>query len=692
MAIQLASANLYTGIRCFVVDKNISANLTSSFSLGNLNRPNEEGNTVYPNVLAFRVYEGIIDLEMIATLNRVDERLKTFGGGNNVITPGTPRVIDNTNNAKINTALVCKFPTYLQIDVERLGIPEGTDCIVEFEEGWVLDGDYPNSTFAPSPEVKNFFTFRTPFYGGGILNAVANISYNIERRRQGAVNALSLFSPNFRAVATRSNRIEAEVTSSLSSAMTYTLGNLEARFLPVTFYNENILGFNDPIIGDYILARNTRVRFHEAAFTTTSQLTLPISEIVIGFSIDLVSEFNKSITNGRIRYLFNQTLTSNVQTNIVNSRTKDLNSTITSVSLMSAILSLVVTETTLITNPDGSGNPLVNESFGTSLSLNDNTVIVGQPRYGVDDIGRAYVFSASTGALIRTFNNPSSVPAEDDFGYDVDVFGNYAVIGARQEDGPSSSFKGVAYLYNISTGALLQTRTNLNNVTDYYFGSSVAIDGDYWVAGAFIDGIRVYPVDSGTTYNFGEQTTSDRQFVVDISGDRVIVGVRRITNNSTDTYKVYQYSLSGGGLVRTINNPNPFSTEQGDNFGGAVAVFGDFAVIGAPGEDQSGTTNVGKAYIFNLTNGNLVHTLSNPSVLSEGFNNFASSVDINRRYAIISDGTEVHIFNVLDGTLEKTIGFSKTVSQVSISGNKFIVSFPSENSGFSVGTVRVFLL
>lgn len=185
MAIQTAEAKLYTGIRCWVVDKNISANLTSTFTTGNKNRPIESGDTVYPGILAYRLYRTTADLEMVATINRVDERYKTYGGGNNVITVNG---VDNTRNWKVTSGLVCKFPTYIQIDIEKLGLPEGTDCIVDIEEGWITEGDYPGSTFAPNPEVKNFFTFRTPWYGAGRLNTAFTLPNTVLRIKQLAAN------------------------------------------------------------------------------------------------------------------------------------------------------------------------------------------------------------------------------------------------------------------------------------------------------------------------------------------------------------------------------------------------------------------------------------------------------------------------------------------------------------------------
>ena len=175
MAIQSASAKLYTGIRCWIVDKNISAALTSTFTLGNQNQPSPVlvGGvpTVYANVKIQRLKRAIADLVVTPSLTLTNQRLKTFGGGNNVITPGSPRVVDNTNNWKVRASVVCKFPTYFRIDVDKLQLPQGTTCTVSFEEDWVRDGEYPETTRSPSALVNNFFTFRTPWLGASFVKS-----------------------------------------------------------------------------------------------------------------------------------------------------------------------------------------------------------------------------------------------------------------------------------------------------------------------------------------------------------------------------------------------------------------------------------------------------------------------------------------------------------------------------------------
>ena len=191
MAILSASAKLYTGIRCWCVDKNISANLTASFSLGNRNRPASGGDTVFANVLAFKLRRAIADLVVTPSVSLTNERLKTFGGGNNVITPGASRVIDNTNNWRVTASVVCKFPTYFRIDVDKLQLPQGTTCTVSFEEDWIRDGVYLESTKASSPAVGNFFTFRTPWQGASFINSAFTLPNRTGLRIKQLTSAMS---------------------------------------------------------------------------------------------------------------------------------------------------------------------------------------------------------------------------------------------------------------------------------------------------------------------------------------------------------------------------------------------------------------------------------------------------------------------------------------------------------------------
>jgi hypothetical protein len=89
---------------------------------------------------------------------------------------------------------------------------------------------------------------------------------------------------------------------------------------------------------------------------------------------------------------------------------------------------------------------------------------------------------------------------------------------------------------------------------------------------------------------------------VAISGTRVVVGAHQDDTGASDAGSVYVYDLAGGTPgtpVFTLNNPGAATS---DRFGNAVAVAGTWVVVGTA-EDDTGGTNAGTAYVYDLTSG-----------------------------------------------------------------------------------------
>ncbi|MBI3736303.1 FG-GAP repeat protein, partial [Candidatus Sumerlaeota bacterium] len=116
--------------------------------------------------------------------------------------------------------------------------------------------------------------------------------------------------------------------------------------------------------------------------------------------------------------------------------------------------------------------PAAGDRFGASVAISGNLVVVGadgDDPGGINNAGRAYVFNATTGALVATLNNPN--PAEsDNFGSCVGISGNLAVVGARGDDPGGVIDAGSAYVFNATTGALIATLNNPAPVANDYFG------------------------------------------------------------------------------------------------------------------------------------------------------------------------------------------------------------------------------
>jgi hypothetical protein len=109
-----------------------------------------------------------------------------------------------------------------------------------------------------------------------------------------------------------------------------------------------------------------------------------------------------------------------------------------------------------------------------SVAISSNLAVVGASGEDTTAMGAgsAYVFDASTGALLHTLNNPT--PAEyDGFGASVALSGKFAVVRAPGDDTVAVN-AGSVYVFNAGTGALLDTLGD---------GGSVAVWGNSLLVG-----------------------------------------------------------------------------------------------------------------------------------------------------------------------------------------------------------------
>ena len=90
---------------------------------------------------------------------------------------------------------------------------------------------------------------------------------------------------------------------------------------------------------------------------------------------------------------------------------------------------------------------------------------------------------------------------------------------------------------------------------------------------------------------------------VSLSGDTAVVGARLDnTAAGADAGSGYIFRKPAGGWVNMTETVKftASDSQAGDQFGYSVAMSGDRAVIGAALEDNAGGSNAGSAYIFDL--------------------------------------------------------------------------------------------
>ena len=272
-------------------------------------------------------------------------------------------------------------------------------------------------------------------------------------------------------------------------------------------------------------------------------------------------------------------------------------------------------------------------AFGDAVAIRGSVLVVGAPEEtdtGHTDSGNAYVFNATTGALIRTLTSPN-VQTYGFFGDSVAISGSMVAIGADGETVSGFTDAGHVYVYNPTTGTLLQTLAGPKPDSEAYFGGSVAIGGTTVVVGDSYATASGHG-DAGLAYVFDGLTgkllhtlssptvQTDAEFgsSVAIGGALVIVGAPDETTSEYGLYagEVYVFDTTTGALKESVTSPN---AQDRGYFGGSVEISGSIALIGALGETVKGIGGAGHAYLYNTTSGEIVATLVSPHPQSNGY-------------------------------------------------------------------------
>lgn len=324
------------------------------------------------------------------------------------------------------------------------------------------------------------------------------------------------------------------------------------------------------------------------------------------------------------------------------------------------------------------------DEFGYSVDVDGDTLVVGaigddSSATGVDgsqgddtaygnNSGAVYVFTRSGSVWSQqAYIKASNTGVGDWFGISVAVDGNTLVVGAQLEDSMATGIDGLQgddQTYGRDSGAVyVFTRGGSTWSQQAYikasntgfedrFGTSVDIDGDTLVVGAYledsaatvIDGAQgndiAYGSDSGAVYVFTRNGAvwSQQSYIkasntgvedwfgtsIAIDGDTLVVGANLEDSSATDidgsqgddstngrdSGAVYLFTRSGSvWLQRAYIKAS--NTGANDGFGRSVAVDGDTLSVGAYWEDSSATfingsqgddtlygINSGAAYVF----------------------------------------------------------------------------------------------
>lgn len=250
----------------------------------------------------------------------------------------------------------------------------------------------------------------------------------------------------------------------------------------------------------------------------------------------------------------------------------------------------------------------------------------------------AVLFSVSLSA--QSWNQESKQTADvraanDNFGQSVAIDGNYAVIGANQEDDDvlgenTLNNAGAAFIYKNEGGnwVFYQKIVATDRNTGDFFGASVSIDGDYIVVGA-------YQEDENASGSATMSNTGSAYIFKNIEGTWTQVQKICASDRFTDDYFGYSVGVSGDFIAvgayqedEDVSGANPqekagsvyiFKNNVGtweetqklvasdrsaaDYLGCSLSIEGNNLVVGAYLEDENATgsgylNNSGSAYVF----------------------------------------------------------------------------------------------
>ncbi|QDT27885.1 hypothetical protein Enr10x_32210 [Gimesia panareensis] len=207
--------------------------------------------------------------------------------------------------------------------------------------------------------------------------------------------------------------------------------------------------------------------------------------------------------------------------------------------------------------------------FGISVAIDGDTLLVGATEADEGDtFGSAYLFrlnpvgadtdlSNDTWDYLATLSRPTAVAndAPEDFGAAVDIKGNTAVVGAKQDAYDSLSASGAVYVFATDDdwGSVSVDKLKADDASaDAWLGSSVAISDD-------------------------EST--------------IIAGA--VQDQGKGAAYLFERSLGGAGVADdSWQQIKKLAGSTGSDFGSAVDIDDRYAAVGAPGDTYGGAVSI----------------------------------------------------------------------------------------------------
>lgn len=284
--------------------------------------------------------------------------------------------------------------------------------------------------------------------------------------------------------------------------------------------------------------------------------------------------------------------------------------------------------------------PEKGDRFGHSISAHGNRLLIGAPKDEPSttndltlDSGSAFLFDLVSKQQL-TFFTAEKTTRDDTFGTSVSLTAEKVIIGSPSYDLPNGEGdEGAIYVYDRSSYALNHRLTASDSSTLASLGFHIATSENLLLATAY----RGFSSEN-TCYLFnldtGEELTklSSPNAGRSTFGFQVAIGGTLIIGDhfSGGTGAAYLYGKDGTFLEK-ITSP---AEKSGDQFAINLAAYQDTLLIGAKGVDLPQGLNTGAAYLYGVT-----QTIDLKIQLADGNLNLIWESEVGKSYTVLFSET-----------------------------------------------------
>lgn len=267
-----------------------------------------------------------------------------------------------------------------------------------------------------------------------------------------------------------------------------------------------------------------------------------------------------------------------------------------------------------ITDPSGASN----DQFGYSVCLSGNYAIIGSHN---DDVGvnsdqgsvSFYQLIAGNWVFMQKMTDPAGA-ANDFLGTSVSLSGNFAITGSLGDDVGANLTQGSATVFQLVGGIwyYMQKLTDPSGMAYDAFGLSVSISGNYAVIGALQDDVTTTDQGSASIFRFTgvnfvfEQKLTDATSTafenfgtsVSISGNYVIIGASRDDvgpNADQGSASIYHRNGSNWVFMQKVIDPTGSAANY---YGSSVYMMDNYIVVGCNADTVGVNSYQGSAILF----------------------------------------------------------------------------------------------